>query len=57
MSHIINLNLEEKLKEFPDELREIAETMIKDLNKPNIRKETVESTVITKINKLVTKGL
>lgn len=57
MSHIINLNLEEKLKEFPDELREIAETMIKDLNKPNILKETVESTVITKINKLVTKGL
>lgn len=57
MSNRININLEEKLKEFPEELREIAETMIADLNKPNILKETVESTIITKINKLVTKGL
>lgn len=57
MSKSININLEEKLKEFPEELREIAEVMIKDLNKINISKETVESTVITKINKLVTKGL
>jgi hypothetical protein len=57
MNNRININLEEKLKEFPEELREIAETMIADLNKPNILKETVESTIITKINKLVTKGL
>lgn len=57
MSKTINIKLEEKLMEFPEELREIAETMIKDLNKPNISKETVESTVMIKINKLVTKGV
>jgi hypothetical protein len=57
MSNTININLEEKLKEFPEELREIAEAMIKDLNKPNISKETVESTVLMKINKLAIKGL
>lgn len=57
MSKSININLEEKLKEFPEELREIAESMIKDLNKTNISKETVESTIMTKINKLVMKEL
>jgi len=57
MNNTININLEEKLKEFPEELREIAEAMIKDVNKTNIHNETVESTVMMKINKLVTKGL
>lgn len=57
MSKTININLEEKLKEFPEELLEIAESMIEDLNKPNVSKETVESAVIIKINKLVIKGL
>ena len=57
MSKTININLEEKLREFPEELREIAEAMIKDLNKANVSKVTVESNVIMMINKLVTKGL
>ncbi|HEY8892737.1 MAG TPA: hypothetical protein VIM70_21090 [Clostridium sp.] len=57
MSKTININLEEKLKEFPEELREIAEAMIKDLNKTNVSKATVESSVMMKINKLVTKEL
>lgn len=57
MSKRININLEEKLKEFPEELQEIAETMIRDLNKLNMPRETVESTVMTKINKLVIKEL
>lgn len=56
MNRTININLEEKISEFPEELKEIALEMINNLNKSNVSEITVEDMVERKINQLAVKG-
>lgn len=56
MNRTININLEEKIGEFPEELREIALEMINNLNKNNVSETTVEDMVERRINQLAVKG-
>ncbi|MBE1303383.1 hypothetical protein G4W71_04925 [Clostridium botulinum] len=57
MNKIININLQEKIDEFPENIREIAIGMIEQLNKNNISRERIEEDVLRKINKLVIKEI
>lgn len=56
MNRTININLEEKIGKFPEELREIALEMINNLNKNNVSETTVEDMVERRINQLAVKG-
>lgn len=55
MSNIININLKEKLDEFPSEIRDIAIEMIEIINENKSSNEYIEERVITRINKVISK--
>ncbi|MGO5064187.1 MULTISPECIES: hypothetical protein [unclassified Clostridium] len=57
MNKIVNIDLQEKIDEFPENIREIAIGMIEQLNKNNISRERIEEDVLRKINKLVIKEI
>ena len=55
MSNIININLKEKLDEFPSEIRDIAIEMIEIINESKNSNEYIEEMIIQRINKIINK--
>jgi len=53
MNNLINVNLREKLDQFPPELKNIAYFMIESLNNDNFSEANVADKVERKINQLV----
>lgn len=53
MNNLINVNLREKLDQFPPELKDIAYFMIESLNSDNFSEANVVDKVGIKIDQLV----
>lgn len=55
MSNKININLKEKIDEFPEDIREIATKMIEIINESKNSNEYIEEMIIQRINKIINK--
>lgn len=52
----INVNLKDKIDEFPEDIREIAVEIIGSLNQKNKSIQSIEDMIERKVNNLVNKG-
>lgn len=52
----INVNLKDKIDEFPEDIREIAIEIIASLNQKNKSIQSIEDMIERKVNNLVNKG-
>lgn len=57
MSNNINVNLREKIEEFPEDIKEIALEIVDSLNNKSKSLQTIEDMIERKINNLINKGI
>lgn len=55
MNNNININLKEKIDKFPEDIREIAMSLIETINENKSSNEYIEEMIKQKINKLINK--
>lgn len=57
MNNNINVNLRDKIEEFPEDIKMIALEIVDSLNNKNKSLQTIEDMIDRKINNLVNKGV
>lgn len=57
MNNNINVNLRDKIEEFPGDIKMIALEIVESLNNKNKSLQTIEDMIDRKINNLVNKGV
>lgn len=57
MNNNINVNLRDKIEEFPGDIKMIALEIVDSLNNKNKSLQTIEDMIDRKINNLVNKGV
>lgn len=55
MSNNININLKEKIDEFPEDILEIATKIIESINENKNSNEYIEDMIMHKINNIINK--
>ena len=52
----ININLKEKIDEFPEDIKNIAIDIVENFNNPNRSEQSIEDMINRKLNNLLSEG-